>query len=357
MNDRKQKQFFLSTKMWFYAIGLVFVLGFIVVSAVWDLTFGTFDPVTFVSDVLILVAIALMSMSLSDGMSQEVNMNKTLGVYNEAVDNYEKALKAVEPIKIYFSQWFLWFKERETKNKRLNWLTAHNIDGISAKKILKYATMNDLAGMYKDCDERGYKKTLPDGKIVRLPKLETEEAYQAAKSVLNGEHDVKAKNYSVYLYLESADELDMDTLSRQDYLKKRKEERRRRAYRRMLVRVIGLALLFAALVPADPEEATANKWWIFLKRIGTFCTTFISGWLVGSNEVVGKAALIKDKRDKIEIFKDCHDKGLWHYKTEDELDAEILAQWEKEDEEAKASVIEPEIVAEGQLLPPLGNGR
>ena len=53
-------------------------------------------------------------------------------------------------------------------------------------------------------------------------------------------------------------------------------------------------------------------------------------------------------------FRKCHELGEWKPKSEDELEAEIIAEYRKEQEEAKESVVEPEVVAEPNLPPLIG---
>ena len=71
MNEDKPKKFRATTKLWFYLGGLAGLLAFIGISAWWDLTFGEFNLVDFIADTLILIAIALATMVLSDLLAEE----------------------------------------------------------------------------------------------------------------------------------------------------------------------------------------------------------------------------------------------------------------------------------------------
>ena len=354
MNEEKQKKFRASTKLWFYLGGLAGLLAFIGISAWWDLTFGAFNLKDFIADTLILIAIAIATMVLSDLLSEETNMNRVYGVYNIARNEFEAILLSVEPIKVYFSQWYFWYLERETKRKREGYLMLHGIEGTDSKKIVKYATLSDVMGM--KTSTKKYIKELNDGTKIVLPRLETEEQVQAVKSVLKGEQDVKNTNYSVYLFTDDISEANMSTLERQTYLERRRKQSKRKAYVMRIIMLVLTCFLMAALAPDGDEAANANKWWLFLKRLGVFVTSFISGWLAGSTDIVAKASQIKDKKDKLAIFKDCYDKQLWKPLTEEELDKKFIEEYEKEQEEARASVIDPviELPEDGLLM--LGGG-
>lgn len=349
MNEEKQKKFKATNKLWFYLGGLAGLLAFIGISAWWDLTFGAFDVKDFVADTLILTAICLATMVLSDLLSQEANMNKILGVYNIACNEYNDAMVLVEPIKVYFAQWYFWFLNQETKRKRENYLVLHGIEGTDAQKIVRFATLSDVARMAEA--HKKYIKELEDGRKVVLPKLEGQEQIDAVTSVLKGEQDVKNTNYSIYLFTENINESNMSTLERQAYLDKRRKQSRRKAYIMRIVLLILTSLLMAALAPTSEEEANdKNKWWLFLKRLGVFVTSFISGWLAGATDVTARASQIKDKKDKLTIFHDCYEKGLWKPKSEEELDKEFIEEYIKEQKEAAASVVDLEAVDQVPLL-------
>ena len=323
----KKKTFKFTPKIGFYAGGLGGLLIFIVISAVWDLTFGRFDLQTFIAESLILTAIALASMLLCDLFSQEMNKNKLYGVYNIAVNNYMNAMKRLEPIRIYFSQWFFWFLVRETKNKREGYLMLHGIEGTDAKKIVRFAEMSDIQPMVEATKK--YVKVLEDGTKIVLPKLETIEQQKAVESVLKGEQDIKDVNYSKYLFVDDVAEMNMSTLERQEHLAKRRSRAKKRAYIRRIFWLILTCLLMAALVPADEEEAR-NKMWLFAKRLGVFFTSCISGWLAGSTDVVAQASMINDKTDKLNTCCACYEQGEWAPKTEEEMDKEFIEEYEKQ---------------------------
>lgn len=329
MNEEKQQKFKPTTKLWFYLGGLAGLLAFIGISAWWDLTFGAFNVKDFIADTLILIAIALATMVLSDLLSEETNMNKILGVYNIAKNDYEVAHNKVAGILIYFSQWYFWYRSQETRRKREGYLTLHGFDGVSARKIVAYAELSDLELM-RNC-EKYYVKVLFDGKKVPFKKIETEEQAEAFLSVMKGEQDVKNVDYSVYLFTDDIQEANMSSLERQRYLKKRRAQSKRKAYIMRIIMIVFTSLLMAALAPADDEEGSGkNKWWIFFKRIGVFVTSFISGWLAGATDTVAKAAQIKDKTSILTSFGDCYDKKLWQPKTQEELDEEAIQEWERE---------------------------
>lgn len=330
-DERKteERKFKWSSKLTFYLGGLGGLLAFIAVSAVWDLTFGSFDVSSFVADTLILIAISLATMVLSDLLSEETNMSKVLGMYNIAQNGYDAAYNAVAGMMVYFSQWYFWYRDRETRRKREGYLMLHGFDGISARKIVAYAELSDLEPM-REC-QKYYVKTLLDGRKVPFKKIATDEQAEAFQSVLQGKQDVKCTDYASYLFTEDVSEANMSVLERQAYLERRRKQSKKKAYAMRIVMLVFTSLLMAALGPDEAEEGKqANKWWTFIKRLGVFVTSFISGWLAGSTDVKAKAAKIKDKTSILVSFKDCSDKGLWKPKTQEELDREAIEEWESE---------------------------
>ena len=332
----KQPRFKTSPKLYFYLGGLVGLLAFIGISAWWDLTFGAFDAKNFIADTLILIGIAIGTMFLTDLLSQETNMNKVIGVFNIARNDYENIYRQIAGILIYFSQWYLWYLGKETKKKREGYLVLHGIDGISAKKIVAYAALSDIPEMVK-C-EKFYVKTLPNGKKIPFKKVETKEQEEAIYAVLKGEQDVKNTAYSTYLFTEDEAEINMSVLERQEYLERRRKQSKRKSYIMRVVSVVFIALLMAALAPADEEEGGGkNRWWLLMKRLSVFVTSFISGWLAGATDVTARAAKVKDKIAILHSFKDCYDKKLWIPKSEEELDQEAVNEWEQAEEKTNAA--------------------
>lgn len=341
MEEKKLPKYKFTTKTFLYLGGLGGLLAFIVVSAVWDLTFGVFDAVNFVADTLILVAICLGTLVLTELFSEESNKNKTYGVYNMACNEFMLAMERIEGIRIYFSQWYYWFLERETVKKRETYLTLCGIKGTDARKIVKFAAIDDVDRM-ANCRDY-YIKGFDDGKRVVLPKLETDEQIETVRDVLQGKYDVIDSGYTEYLFLDDVAEAAMSIVERKDYLKKRKAESKRRSNILAVIRLVMTAFLMAALVPADPEEASANKWWTFVKRLGVFFTSLITGWFAGSNEVIASAAIVRDKTNMIDEFRKYSESGEWKPKSEEELDSEIIAEWDRRNEEAAKAVVTPEI--------------
>ena len=333
------KKFRRTPKLYFYLGGLAGLLAFIAISAWWDLTFGEFVVKDFIADTLILTAIALATMVLTDLLSKEVNKNRVQGVHNRARNAYDAIHMEVEAILIYFSQWYFWYWEIENKHKREGYLVLSGFDGISARKIVAFAELSDIEPMKT---VSGYVKVLADGREIPMPKIETLEQEKAVESVLKGQQDVKTRDYVVYLYIDDISEANMSTLERQEYLERRRKQSKRKAYIMRIIMLVFTCLLMAALVPADDgEENAVKKWWQFIKRFGVFVTSFISGWLAGSTDVAAEAAKINDKASKLRTFKAHYDSHEWKPKTQEELDQEAIAEWHKNN--PQSNINEPQL--------------
>ena len=324
----QKKQYFKnSPKFTLYLFGLGGLLAFITISAWWDLTFSEFNVKDYIANTLILIAISLATMVLTDMLSAETNKNKIVGVYNIASNDYENIRNQIAGIRVYFSQWYFWYLDIETKKKREGHLLLHGFDGIAARKIVSYAEIIDIDLMKGNALTV---KTLPNGKKVVLPRIETEEQETAVKEVLSGLHDVKKANPNEYLFVEDVAEVNMRDLERQDYLRHRKAQSKRRMYILRVIIVVLFSLLLVALMPAGEEGDNARKWWLYAQRIGAFVSSFISGWMVGSTDTNAESALIKDKASILAVFKDCYVKKLWQPKTQEELDEETIEEYEKQ---------------------------
>lgn len=326
MNGEEQKKPKITSKSIFYIAGLVSIFAFIILSAWWDLVFGVFDVVAFVSEALILVAIGVGTMPISSLSSQEFNMNRMNGLFNVTLNEYQQARQSIEAIIIYFSQWHSWWIEEETFQKRQGFLMINGVDGQNAYKIARYARMEDYQRL---CEEKEFVKEIDNGKKIVLRKLETEEQRQAALYVLQGKADIKDNNYSDYLFNFSSSEANMRLPELKEFYRKRAEAAQKRAYIMNVIRIIGTSILFVALVPADEEEvASKNRWWSFVKRIGVFMTSFINGWLAGSSKVSSNATIIKQKVSVLETYKKHYDEKIWSPVSQEEMDARLISEYE-----------------------------
>lgn len=319
-------------------VGMVFI--FIFVSFLWDLNFGKFDLGSWLADSLILMAIMISMMVLVDLLAQEYGMERYDGLYQQNLSKFNKSLSEISDIRIYYGQYFIWFLQKETRNKRIEILMQNSIDPREAEKIVDYATLDMLDTLVR----RTVKVVSKNNKEVVIRKI-TDEQREIVYEVLHGEWDIKRGSYSQYLFADTEGEAVMSILERNDYLEERRKESKKWSYIIKIGIFLIFTLIFAALIPDSEEGAgVASKLWVLFKRLSTAVGGFLSGWMSGTTDVKYKAKQLLTKAEVNECFKANFDKKNFVPKSEEELDRELYEEAEREEKEAAEAVITPETI-------------
>ena len=305
---------------------------------------------------LILVAIMVFGLFMGESLGEEEQKDKVSGLYQSSIREYEQALLLIQAIKIYFADFFLWFKAREIRQEKIDFLMDNEIDGKWATICVKYLEKSDfeVGKFIFDADkpkEKIYLKEMPNGDIVKIHKATQEQADKIIKMF-----DVRIETYGYAYYLTYQDsEVRGGKLKRAVPLNRHLHLNK--TYNRVLkiVSTLFISLVWGMLTVQEfssPEERK-QAWFLLFSRIMCLFSSLISGWTSAVISVKIQAQIINNKKDVLQDFKDSVDNKLFIPETYEEMvEREYREQLDSDDEQAAEQPEQPEPPAAEEVAPP-----
>ena len=294
---------------------------------------------------LINIGISIASIIIGELTGDEKQKEKVGGLYQTALKRFNDSIKALRNSELYqyFSQFFTWFKAKELKQLKEDYLVDSGIDVLQAHYIIAYAELEDIEQMrhksFKKLDEKTNKE-------IRFKKI-TEEQYQVIKDVFSPNFQLETYKCTYYLSA-SGDGTASSVLSRAKTLndKERKNKNFRRWFKIALY--VFVSILFAAATIQEMtgdgvKEAAVNS----TLRLFTFVSGILSGFLTAVVSVKLEAEMLDDKSDLHDIYRSSYKKDFFP-KTYEEIVDESIEEEQRIEEEALKNVVTPEIVEEEQ---------
>ena len=337
-NEKIKKSFTMKK-----AIKLLTIVGGLALIVFMTVANVTLDPThvnwqTYLTNSLILVGIMVFGLVMGESVGDDRQTEKRGGLYQTNLGLYHEAKESISEIEIYFEQFYLWFKEKSSISKRVDFLVDNGFDQAWAKAIVDCITLDDIDRLTKQsvAVER-------NGKKIIVKRIAVEQA-EAVRAVLNGSVKVNAPSYSYYL---SAYGKATRSYVLEQEREITKDIRINKGAGRGLKIISSLAIsaLWAMVTVNDFMDGdSAQAWLNLISRITSFITSFSSGWGTSVVNVKLQALLLENKATVLKYFRDCTDKKEFTPKTYEEEARAIWEQEEKERKEAEASVVTPEII-------------
>ena len=293
---------------------------------------------TWLTNSLILVGIMVFGLVMGESVGTDRQTEKKGGLYQTNMGLFYQAREAVSDITIYFSQFYLWYKERERYEKRIDYLMEHGFEYAWAKAIIDHLQLDDVSKLTREAV--AYEK---NGKRVIIKRIAPEKE-EFVRKVLDGSITIDSPSYSYYLSANAHDNKKY-TLEQANVITK--SIRVNKTMNRLLK--ISSSLFISAIwgmvtVNEFMDGSSAQAWLNLISRITSFVTAFSSGWATSVVNVKLEALRLENKTTVLKDYRACVDKKEF---TPRSYEDEARAEWEREEkarEEAKASVIDPEIV-------------
>lgn len=325
------------------AVKLLTIIGGLALIVFMTVANVTLDPThidwtTYLTNSLILVGIMVFGLVMGESVGDDRQTEKRGGLYQTNLCAYHEAKGAIADIEIYFEQFYLWFKEKCSYTKRVDFLVDNGFDHAWAKAIIDCIAIDDIDRLTKQSIVVERK----DKKII-VKRIAVEQA-EAVRKALNGSVKINAPSYSYYLsaygkatrsyVLEQEHEINKD-------IKINKGANRGLK----IISSLAISALWAMVTVNDFMDGdSAQAWLNLISRITSFITSFSSGWGTSVVNVKLQALLLENKATILKYFKDCTDKKEFTPKTYEEEAQAIWEQEERERKEAEASVVTPEII-------------
>lgn len=259
---------------------------------------NNFNIFTWFSNTILSIGISIAGLLLGESIANDSLKQKENGLYQRSLRAYIEIQTAITSIKMYFNDFLLWFKDKETFCKQVDYLTS--LDIREAKDIIKYLEIEKV-------DELLIKPImLENGVIIRK---KTEEQIEAIKKVLSGKVNVKTSMGSYYLnanenhssksILEEGKRIDKKI---SDYVKVSRTSK--------IVISICVSLLFATItfteIQDTPLIVSITK---LTLRLCTFVSCLYCGWQTEAEVIKELSKKIENKTDVLTIFKTSYDSG------------------------------------------------
>lgn len=292
---------------------------------------------------LILVGIMIPSIILGELMSSDRQKENPEGLYQTALKRLKGNLQSIMDIKIYFSQFFFWFKERENVRVRRDWLMSREFDGLEATYIVRYVKKEDVPDLLL----HPIKKKDSKGNEIIIKRLSEEKA-QAVLEMLKGKLDIQERSYAYYLNASDDESTSRSILQEGARLNK---QRNKGAMRDRVMKISSFIVFSAiwAMVTVDSasDMGSTQTWLNLVSRLSAMVGGLTSGWLTSITATKLLARELDTKSEVLETFRMDYDKGIFKPKTYEELAKEESEEYERKLEETIKAVVDSPIMIEG----------
>lgn len=280
------------------------------------------DFFNWLSNSLIIIAIMVFGLLMGESLGEDEQKDKINGLYQTSINEYKAIEKLVKNYLIYFSQFFIWFKEKELKIEKVDFLMDNEIDGRWAKQCVDFLEKSDFeVGKFiideSNPNEKIYLKKLSNGKEIKIHKATKEEAKIIIKMF-----EVKIETYGYSYYLTyTKTEIKGGKLKKAVPLNKKIN--RDKLFNRTLkiISALFISLIWGMLTTREFTSGEQKKqaWFLLLSRVLALFTSIVSGWTSAVISVKDQAQIIKNKADILQEFYDSMENKIFIPETYDQM--------------------------------------
>lgn len=272
------------------------------------------------TNALILVGIMVFGLLMGESIGSDKQTEKVGGLYQKNLKDYNAIRSSIADIEIYFSQFYLWFKEKELYKKKVEYLIDNSFDGRWAKVIIKHIDKSDLEVgkliLREDDKEKIYLKRNEKGEIIKVKKISLEQQ-QLILNALSLKLD--SPSY-IYFLTAFGDSKGGGILEKGNYLQRKLKYDKRWNRTLKIVSSLFISLVWGMATIKELEEGGQTQaWFNLLSRLTAFLTSFVSGWGSSVISVKTRAEIIENKRNVLFDFKTYIDKNEFTPETYDEM--------------------------------------
>lgn len=269
---------------------------------------------------LISVGIMVFGLLMGESIGHDRQSENPKGLYQRNLKSYNSFRLTIESIEIYFSQFFLWFKEQELIKKKIDWLIDNSFDGQWARMLVLHAKKQDMVvGKLIKSDEEERVYITEDGH--KLKKIDNEQV-EIVKKIF----DIKLNTPEYSYFLSAFDNkstggvLEQGTTLRKQI---KSDKRFNRALKIVSALFVSLILGMATVSDFTDDNAKAQAWFNLISRLTALLTSLLSGWSSSVLTVKTEAELLENKQRVLKYFKQTYESGEFKVVTyEEEVEKE-----------------------------------
>ena len=344
--------------------GVIMVFGVIIGSYFWNLVFdpSNFDLKLWLQNTIFIIIISLVMMVLGfidmDATVKSMkrsNYNRDRAAFNEDVGSiYE------DDTIVFFDQFIPWLAERQLRQKKIRYLTAHGISTADAENLIDYATEDDLpiiSGIKpgeEPTDAKGKpivreitlngKNGEPMTKKVVVPAIKGKCAAYV-QDMLSGAVTIDVEDPSYYLTDSKTKELGKTSL---ESSKGTEKERRKYVVRQFITKalfVLVVSLITTLLAPSNHGGGDSGADATLAFRLVSAFGGFASGSLAGLINVTYTTRWINDKHKVVNDFIKFLKTGVFKPLTKEQMDELTIKAFEEKEaisvDDCRAMVEDP----------------
>lgn len=299
-------------------IGLVLIIFISFFNATFD--FENINWYEWLANSSILVGIMIFGILMGESTGTDIQQDKVNGRFQTACSEYKDIVLQVECIKVYFSQFWLWYKERKLIEKKIDYLIDNQFDGRVARIIVNNIDKEDL-----ESGKLLYNVNEPTNKIyvkngVKIKKL-NDEQIDIVRKIYSFKLDTYGEGY--YLSLFDDTESKVNDVEKGKKITEKINRDKRRSFGLKITSSLIISIVWGALtiyeLTGGGDSAVKKAWMNLLSRVCALITSFFSGYSTSVINVRDKASAIENKVDIIKTFKSSYDNKLFVPETYEEM--------------------------------------
>lgn len=288
------------------------------------------------TNALISTGIMVFGLLIGESIGHDRQSENAKGLYQKNLKAYNTFRQSIDAIELYFSQFFLWYKEKELIKKKIDWLVNNSFDGQWAKMLVLYSNKNDLQiGKLIKNSENDKIYITTDG--IKLKKIENEQA-EIVKKI----YEMKLNTPEYSYFLTAFDSKSMGGVLEQGTSLKKQIKSDKRFNRILkIASALFISLVWGMATVGDfaDESAKMQAWFNLISRLTALLTAFSSGWASSVLTVKTEAEMIENKQRVLKYFKQTYESGEFKALTyEEEVEkeyAKIQAEKNKTDKQPR----------------------
>jgi hypothetical protein len=308
-------------------IGLVLIIFISFFNATFD--FENINWFEWLANSSILVGIMIFGILMGGSTGTDIQQEKVVyddnnkligGRFQVACSEYKEILMQIECIKVYFSQFWLWYKERKLIEKKIDYLIDNQFDGRVARIIVKNIEKEDL-----ESGKLLYNIAEPTQKIyvksgVKIKKLNVDQI-EIVRKIFSFKLDTYGESY--YLSLFDDTESKVNDVEKGKKINEKINRDKRRNFGLKITSSLIISIVWGALtiyeLTGEGDSAVKKAWMNLLSRVCALITSFFSGYSTSVINVRDKASAIENKVDILKTFKSSYDNKLFVPETYEEM--------------------------------------
>ena len=255
------------------------------------------------------------------------------GRFQVACAEYNIIRAEIETIKYYFSQFWLWYKERKLIEKKVDYLIDNQFDMRVAHIIVKEIEKEDLV-----VGKLGFDDTKPKEKIYIKNNIPIKKLDKQQLEVVKKIFDIKLDTFGESYYLSLFDDGDykVNEAEKGKAIAKKIARDKRNNYilkisSSLIVSVVWSAITIKEFVDGGDASAVQKAWMNLLSRITALITSFVSGYSTSVVNVRDQANAIDNKTSILKEFKQVYEDKIFVPETyEQMIERELKEQLEED---------------------------